>query len=66
MSFLKIIIINNLNNNNNIFYFLFSWKVWAASRFIFFWGQFLKHPNAMQDPQYDTIKKTYDAVSKKK
>lgn len=40
----------------------YRWKLWAATRFSFFWGEFLQHPEASLDPQYATIKATYDKV----
>jgi len=39
------------------------WKLWASARFSFFWGNFLKHPDATKDSQYVTIKNMYAAVA---
>ena len=47
---------------HSLMYSHYRWKLWAATRFSFFWGEFLKHPEASLDPQYATIKATYDKV----
>ena len=41
-----------------------SWIKWSFKRFLFVWGQYLRRDDAKIDPQYGTIKSTYDAMSK--
>ena len=41
-----------------------SWIKWSAKKFLFEWGQYLRRDDAKLDPQYDTIKSTYDTMSK--
>jgi hypothetical protein len=40
-----------------------SYKIWASNRFLFFWGEFIRHPDAKRDPQYSTILATYEAAT---
>lgn len=43
-----------------------SWKMWASDRFVFYWGEFLQHPDAQLDPQYTAIASMYEAATKPK
>ena len=38
------------------------WIQWSANRFLYCWGEYLKREDAREDPQYDTIKATYDTM----
>ncbi len=38
--------------------------MWASTRFLFFWGEFLKHPDAPRDSQYPAIKTMYETATK--
>jgi hypothetical protein len=44
-------------------YHTYSYKIWASNRFLFFWGEFIRHPHAKRDPQYSTILATYEAAT---
>ena len=39
------------------------WKTWSSSRFQVGWGDFLGRPEAVQDPQYETIRDLYAKVT---
>eukprot|EP01032_Pedospumella_encystans_P010482 gene10482-12246_t len=39
-------------------------RLWASTRFLFFWGEFLKHPDALRDSQYPAIKTMYETATK--
>ena len=39
------------------------WKPWSSSRFQVGWGDFLQRPEAVQDPQYETIRDLYAKVT---
>ena len=43
---------------------LYSFRLWASTRFLFFWGEFLKHPDALRDSQYPAIKTMYETATK--
>jgi len=40
-----------------------SFKLWASNRFLFFWGEFLRHPDAPRDPQHTAIKSMYETAT---
>lgn len=42
-----------------------SWRDWAATRFVHHWGAFLAIPEAVADPQFGVVKKSYEAVTKR-
>ena len=39
------------------------WKTWSSSRFQVGWGDFLGRPEAVKDPQYETIRDLYAKVT---
>jgi hypothetical protein len=39
------------------------WKTWSSSRFQVGWGDFLSRPEAVKDPQYETIRDLYAKVT---
>jgi hypothetical protein len=40
-----------------------SWRLWSSTRFQYFWGLFLQHPDAPRDPQYAAIQSMYAATT---
>jgi hypothetical protein len=40
-----------------------SWKTWASLRFVHYWGEFLRHPDAAQDPQHAAIRSMYETTT---
>jgi hypothetical protein len=42
----------------------YSCKLWSSQRFIFFWGEFLRHPDAQRDSQYPAIRSMYETATK--
>jgi hypothetical protein len=40
-----------------------SYKIWASNRFLFFWGEFIRHPDAKRDPQYTPIQAPDEAAT---
>lgn len=47
-----------------LYFSLHSFRLWASTRFLFFWGEFLKHPDALRDSQYPAIKTMYETATK--
>jgi hypothetical protein len=41
-----------------------AWRTWASQRFTDCWGEFLRRPDAKNDPSYQGIKNIYEAVTK--
>lgn len=41
------------------------WKLWSADQFAIYWGAFIEMPDARSDPQYETIRSTYERATKK-
>ena len=39
------------------------WKTWSSARFQVGWGDFLSRPEAVKDPQYETIRDLYAKVT---
>ena len=40
-----------------------NFKMWSSDRFKLLWGEFLNHPDATQDKQYNMIKDLYNQVT---
>ena len=41
------------------------WRLWAAERFAEYWGAFVRHPDGVKDPQYETVRDTWRKATTK-